>query len=328
MRRALFAVLTLWVGTAAAIEYPAQANAGTVFAERGGEKLTFGDVDALVLKLPLFDRAILVNDYDKFASSLDSELLNKQLASEAKSLGIDQNAVIARAMRRAAEAELARYTIDFLVDEKIKSSDYSALAEEMYLANPDTFRAPASSTVMQVLIDTKSLSPAESASLGAQVVAKARAGEDFASLVAQYSSDPFKGDDKGIVEVSDATQIGKDFFDAVVGIAKVGDVTDVVKTEYGTHVMKLIDRKPARLLAFAEVRERIVDQLIQQGREKIRQEIVSNFRASSPKYDEAAFEELKFRYGRLPVKGVSAPGAAIVLPSMESVKAETAAKSE
>jgi peptidyl-prolyl cis-trans isomerase C len=326
MMKALCVCLLAAASAVNAIDYPVQSNAETVFAERGGEKLTFGDVDALVLKLAPFDRPVLVNDYDKFASALDSELINKQLATEAQKLGIDQDPVIARAMKRAAQAELARHTIEYLVDEKVKTSDFSALAEEIYLTNPDTYKAPLTSVVMQILVDSKSNSTEAAKALGAEIVKKARSGEDFAKLVQQYSSDPFKSEDKGIVEVADSTQIAKGFFDAAQGIAKVGDVTDLIETEYGMHVMKLIERKPARLLPFADVREQIINQLIQQNREKIRQEIVSNLRASSPQYDNVAFEELKVRYGRMPVKGVSAPGAMIVLPEMESVKAKPAAK--
>jgi peptidyl-prolyl cis-trans isomerase C len=320
-------VLILVIGAAHAVQYPLQENAEKKFVSRGTEQLTFADIDASVLNLNPIDRPVFANDYQKLSRAIDQDLLNKQLAAEAQKRGFDQDPVIARAMKRAAEAELAKYTLEIMVDEKLAATDVSALVQEVYIANMDQFKAPLTSTVVQVLISNKG-STEENLAVANEVAAKARAGADFAELVQTYSTDPFKVEDKGIVVVDDPTKIAQSFFDAAHGIPKVGDVTGVIETEYGLHVLKLIDRTPARQRSLEEVRPQIVNQLNADNREQISKELISDLRSAETVYDESAFEELKTRYGRIPIKGVSAPGAAIVLPEMHTVKSKTASKPE
>jgi peptidyl-prolyl cis-trans isomerase C len=325
MRIAL--ALFLAFSTANAVQYPLQVNADTVVVTRGGEKLTFRDVDASLLSMDPINRPIFANDYQKFSMSIDQELLNRQLAGEGQRLGLDQDPVIALAMKRAADAELAKYALEIMVNEKLASTDVSALAQEVYVANLEQYKAPLTSTVAQVLIKNQG-TPEESMKLAQEIAAKAKAGADFAELVQTYSSDPFKSEDKGIIVVADRTQIAKSFFDAAHAIAKVGDVTDVIETEYGLHVMKLMDRTQARQRPFDEVKLQILAGINEENRTKISKELISNLRAADPVYDEAAFEALKSRYGRVPVKGVSAPGAAIVMPEMQTVKPKIVGKTE
>lgn len=75
-----------------------------------------------------------------------------------------------------------------------------------------------------------------------EVAAKAQAGEDFAALAAQYSSDYTSAQNGGELGWFGAGQMVPEF-EAAAFALKAGEVSGVVKTEFGYHVIKVSDVK-------------------------------------------------------------------------------------
>ncbi len=69
------------------------------------------------------------------------------------------------------------------------------------------------------------------------VVAKAKAGEDFSALVASYSDDPAAKERMGSVGKFTREKMAKPFSDAAFALP-VDGVSDVVETVFGYHVIK------------------------------------------------------------------------------------------
>ncbi len=82
------------------------------------------------------------------------------------------------------------------------------------------------------------------------IKAKIEAGEDFARLAKTYSEDPSKvnGGDLGYFG---AAQMAPRFETAAFSL-KPGEVSDVVTTQFGFHLIKVYDRKPAGKVPFSE----------------------------------------------------------------------------
>jgi parvulin-like peptidyl-prolyl isomerase len=71
------------------------------------------------------------------------------------------------------------------------------------------------------------------------------AGEDFAALAKQYSEDAMSaplGGDLGFVEVDDLEEA---YRDAVLKLKK-GEISDIVETSYGYHIIEVLDKKEPR----------------------------------------------------------------------------------
>lgn len=75
---------------------------------------------------------------------------------------------------------------------------------------------------------------------------RVEAGEDFGTLAYLYSQDPGSAQKNGELGFLDRTELVPEFANAATGLAK-GEVSDVVKTEYGYHIIQMIDRKGDRL---------------------------------------------------------------------------------
>lgn len=89
--------------------------------------------------------------------------------------------------------------------------------------------------------------------------------KDFASLALEHSDDPSKvrGGDLGYLE---RRQLIHDFGEAAFVLAP-GEVSDIVKTRYGYHLIKAIDRIPSSRMAYRNVREKI-ERTLRRNKEK------------------------------------------------------------
>lgn len=93
-----------------------------------------------------------------------------------------------------------------------------------------------------------------------EVKKKMAAGEDFAALAKTYSADAGSAAQGGDVGVTTGASFVPEFEDALKQLS-VGQVSEPVKTQFGYHIVKLLDQKVAKVPTLAESRARIVEAL-------------------------------------------------------------------
>ncbi len=93
-----------------------------------------------------------------------------------------------------------------------------------------------------------------------KVLKEARSGRDFSELAKQYSEGPTK-DKGGDLGYFSRGQMVKPFEDAVFALKK-GQISDLVRTPFGFHIIKVEDIREARTKGIEEVRDQISDILI------------------------------------------------------------------
>ena len=98
------------------------------------------------------------------------------------------------------------------------------------------------------------------------ILQKIKNGADFAKLAKAESSCPSgkKGGDLGFFS---AKRMVKPFSDAAFKL-KVGEVSGIVKTQFGFHIIKLTDRKAAGTTPLSEVKEKLITNLKQKKQNK------------------------------------------------------------
>jgi peptidyl-prolyl cis-trans isomerase SurA len=89
---------------------------------------------------------------------------------------------------------------------------------------------------------------------------RAIAGEDFAALVEEYSDDMStrpRGGDLGFIEYT--SRIIPSFIEGAFSIENVGDVSEIVETPFGYHIIKLMDRqaRPTLEESYADLKQRV-----------------------------------------------------------------------
>jgi len=138
--------------------------------------------------------------------------------------------------------------------------------ETYYRDNEYRLTLPEQVRVRHILMTWKPLGkPDDRAALHEQMAAileKARAGEDFAELAREYSDDSTAkdGGDVGFFHRGEMVPA----FEAVAFSLQPGEISEIVETPFGLHILLLEERKESRLLPLEEVRDQL--------REHIREE--------------------------------------------------------
>ena len=81
-------------------------------------------------------------------------------------------------------------------------------------------------------------------------------GESFDALAKQYSDDPNAKQTSGDLDYFSRERIMPEFADAAFKL-KVGEVGGPVRTQFGYHLIKVTDRKPAHVATLDEARDQI-----------------------------------------------------------------------
>ena len=95
------------------------------------------------------------------------------------------------------------------------------------------------------------------ATKAAEVLAKVIAGEDFAELAKTFSSDTFSAQNGGDLGWFAKGIMDPVFEDAAFALVSKGDVSAVVKSEFGYHIIKLTDVKAEQVTGFEAVKAQI-----------------------------------------------------------------------
>jgi peptidyl-prolyl cis-trans isomerase C len=153
--------------------------------------------------------------------------------------------------------------------------------KKFYDENPDKFEQPELVKAAHILIMTKGeegkeLTDAEKAAKKKkieEILARAKKGEDFAKLAKENSEDPGSKDNGGEYEFPRG-QMVPEFETAAFSLKNNGDLSEVVTTQFGYHIIKLLGKTPAKTIALAEASTRISEFLLRQAAAKLIPEFI------------------------------------------------------
>lgn len=208
---------------------------------------------------------------DEIIGSYESE---EQFSQRINELGLD---------RETFESRLTeQIRIDKLLEAETGSTEAPTGEEvrEYYDSNSAQFEQPeqvrASHILIQVDQDDDEQTRKEKREKLEGILRDIREGSSFSEQASLYSEGPSKskGGDLGFFKKED--MVGP-FSDAAFSM-EVGEVSDIVETRYGYHIIKVTDKKAAGTVPFADVEERISDYLESNDRNEAINEYLTNLR--------------------------------------------------
>lgn len=141
--------------------------------------------------------------------------------------------------------------------------------KQAYDSQPSRFRTDeqrrASHILIQVAPDAKPAVREAALKKAEKILAEVRKSPDrFAELAKKDSQDPGSAEKGGDLGYFNRSMMVKPFADAVFSLKKVGDISGVVKTEYGYHIIKLTGIQPGRTRSLSDVRSELIAQVRKQ----------------------------------------------------------------
>jgi len=185
-----------------------------------------------------------------------------ELASTIRPTDSELSAYYAKnaARYQVPEKRSARYALLDLAKLRENTPVNDEALRAYYNAHIDQYKVENRAHVEHILFKTIGKTDAEIAEIrqkAEEVLKKAKSGANFEDLAKKYSEDDStkpKGGDLGwIVEKQTVPE-----FEQAAFSAPKGSISDLVKTQYGFHIIKVLDRETAHTKSFEEVRSAIV----------------------------------------------------------------------
>lgn len=228
---------------------------------RGGS-ITISDRDVLIdsrERIPPETRDQVLSRSANVSQIAGNLYARRAMAAEAEAAGLANTPEMQAALRIArdrilSDAWLAR------IDAQHQITDAAAekLARNVYRAEPNRFMNKEQVRVRHILF--AGTTP-ESRAQAEKLLDELKAGADFAKLAEASSADKSsaaRGGDLGFFQTG---RMVPAFEQAAFALEKPGQLSGVVETQFGYHVMKLEERKPAGVRPFEEVREDLIKEI-------------------------------------------------------------------
>jgi peptidyl-prolyl cis-trans isomerase C len=228
---------------------------------------------------------------------LNNLYLNRILASEAKTLGLANDPVLARQIDLQVEKMLAQARLDRLDEETrasfpARASQFEARAREVYISDPARFRIPEQVHLAHVLVKVGSEGDAAAKAKAEEVRARVIGGAVIGDLAVELSDDPSVKRNRGDLGMVSVEKLDPALGKALLAMNTPGEVGPLVKSAFGYHVIQLKGKRAASTKGFDEVKAELIDE--------VRNKVVQDTRTlhmslpfePAPKVNEAALDKL------------------------------------
>jgi peptidyl-prolyl cis-trans isomerase C len=201
---------------------------------------------------------------------------------EAFEKALKDRGMTAESLRKDAQVDLS---VTKLMDTEVAAipAPSDADARDFYDKNQDKFKEEEKVRASHILVrvDEKADAAAKQKARAEidGVLKKVKGGGDFAKLAQEHSQDG------SAAQGGDLNYFGKGqmvpAFDKIAFELKPGQVSDVVQTQFGYHIIKVVDHKAGRTVPFDEAQAKIRDYLTGQKKQQHADTFIENLKKKS-----------------------------------------------
>lgn len=237
-------------------------------------------LDLLILKNLLLKKAA-TGDKEQATKLMEEKIAEAPegvMGQQARLLGVTEEAF----KQEIVEQGIATLVVDREFKPKVVVTE--EMSRKFYNENQPSFEMPEMVRAAHVLLATRTPEGEELSeedkkkklATAGQVAERAKKGEDFAALAKEFSDDPGSKDTGGEYTFPRGRMVEK--FETTAFGMEPGQVSDVITTQFGYHVIKLYEKLPARVQPFNEAEARIKEFLGRQELQRILHEFVQQAR--------------------------------------------------
>ncbi|MBI3615474.1 MAG: peptidylprolyl isomerase [Candidatus Omnitrophica bacterium] len=240
---------------------------GKVAAVVNGQVITAAELDGRMSRLSPQARAAIGNDRRRITEEMVMETI---LVQEARRRGLEGDPQVQSLLKEARRQILLGRLLE-IVRQEGAANIGDAEISQFYEKNKDKFVEPETFRASHILV--------ESEEAAKKALSQVNGGEPFAKVAEQTSTDPSKtrGGDVGYFKKGDLIPE----FEAACEKLKPGEMSSIVKSPLGYHLILLTEHRVARSLSLDEVRDNIRQQLLAQQQQQKVGTFVQHLRAKA-----------------------------------------------
>lgn len=286
LRAATLLVVAPWLACVVQAAEPVLAKG--VVPGVGKVEVTADDVAADIQRIPPDVRPQVLTQRRTMNQLVTNIYTRRALADRAVVEGVDKRPDVAAALALARDKVLSDALLVNVVDKGNTPPDEKvlALARTMYQVDAKDFQQPLQVRIRHILIASKDKGDEAARKQAQELLEQLRAGADFAALAKQYSADPGSADKGGDLGFFAQGRMVPEFDFVAFKLEKPGELSELVKTQFGYHILQLQERKPAGQQPFEEVKDALVAKVKQneqqQGRTRLAEQLEATMKLDEP----------------------------------------------
>ncbi|MFS0639052.1 peptidylprolyl isomerase [Mesobacillus foraminis] len=199
----------------------------------------------------LIENKIIEQEADKKDIAITDKEITEELQTYIDSYGGEEAFQSALEQSGLTENDVKSDVENYLKIEKLLKPEVKVTEEEMktyFDENKESFNEQEQVEASHILVDDKKTAE--------EVAQKLADGQDFAELAKEYSTDASNAESGGELGYFSKGEMAAEFEEAAFSMAK-GEISDLVKTEYGYHIIKVTDKKAAKEAVYEDHKEDI-----------------------------------------------------------------------
>lgn len=268
----------------------------SVFARQGDLVLTNDEVDAAFAQIPELYRGNFIRDGKKVDQLIQNLFRNKLVAADAAKNGYDKDPIAISRVKIAGEKEMALAWMGQVLA-NAPQPDFEALAYERYLANPEEYQTQEMVDVSHILIQSGTRNEDEAREMAEELRAKLMENPElFDEYVMEFSEDPAKSSNKGRYPRSKRGDMVKPFENMAFSLQEPGEISELVETSYGFHILRLNKRIPPETVPFDSVKQQIASAAKKEYLEDYQTRYIFKLVTEPLQIDEGAVEAMVKRH--------------------------------
>ncbi len=261
-----------------------------IAATVNGQKITISEINRAVQVLPQYQKlqlemledmivkTLIYQESVKAGIKVEKSEVDKGFKEYMKKLNLSDE-VVKKEMKRMNLTEdlmkseiMKQLMVERFLKKRSKELNITVSDEEVktfYNENPDTFKKPERVHIRHILIkcDQNDKEKSEAAKKKIYEIKEKHKRKEgsFSDLAKKYSEDKASADEGGELksEITRSSPLPKPFIDAAFALTRE-EVSDVVKSVMGFHLIQLLEKKPAEKTAFNEIKDSLKFRLLEQ----------------------------------------------------------------
>jgi peptidyl-prolyl cis-trans isomerase C len=217
--------------------------AAVELAKVGSKTITDAEMKALVGNIPEGQKSQINGDPDIKARMMENLVVEELFVQAAEKEGIAKDKDYQTALERTRRQLLAQRFLQKSVQPKINEANLKAFFEKNKARySQDEVHAH------HVLLKTEDEAK--------EVYKKAKAGDDFEVLAQKFSKDPSAAQNKGDLGFFTRSRMVPQFAEKAFSM-KPGEISEPVKTPFGWHIIKVVEKKAGKPVKFEDVKDQV-----------------------------------------------------------------------
>lgn len=256
----------------------AYAQQQQVIIDKQGVTISTSEVEDFLLTIPAGDRELFAGNRQRIIEAIDSLVVNKVVYQDAVASGVTEQPEIQAKIERARQRIVIEAWLETYVQDQ-PDADYRAIAEEKFILNKDQYISPEMVDVKHILIAANQRTAGEARQQATQLLQQIKNNEiSFDDAAKQHTEDPTYKDNNGLIAGVRRGATAPAFEVAAFGLNEQQPLSDVVDTQFGSHIIHWVAKNPARNLTFAEVEEQLIAEAKQEQRNRLVTTYLDNIR--------------------------------------------------